>query len=186
MIARDTQREKVVESLAQHLLTTGLSATSLRQLAAAAGVSDRMLLYYFADKAEVLAAASGRIATVLTVQLAEAIPEGSNLTQRELIAAAVAVTHAESVRPYMRLWIEVVAAAARGEAPFVEIAQQIAQGFLLWIDARLAPGAGADTKVDREATVAMILAMIDGLALLRVCSGDDLANRAGAAMGQLR
>lgn len=181
MIARDTQREKVVERLAEHLLATGLSETSLRQLAGAADVSDRMLLYYFADKAEVLATASARIAMVLVVQLEVAIPTGSALTAPQLITAAVAATNDEAMRPYMRLWIEVVAAAARGEAPFVEIAQQIAQGFLHWIDARLA----SDSGPDRAATVAMILAMVDGLALLRVCSGDDLADRAGAAMGRL-
>ncbi len=77
-----------------------------------------------------------------------------------------------------------VAAAARSEASIVEIARRIAQGFRFWIDARLAPDLGSDA--DREAAVAMVLAMIDGLALLRVCSGDDLTNRAGAAMGQLR
>jgi AcrR family transcriptional regulator len=45
MSTRDEQRDKVVERLAGHLLEHGLARTSLRQLAAAAGVSDRMLLY---------------------------------------------------------------------------------------------------------------------------------------------
>ncbi len=37
-------REKVTERLAAHLLDTGLSQASLRQLAQAGGVSDRMAL----------------------------------------------------------------------------------------------------------------------------------------------
>ncbi|MFY8208820.1 MAG: TetR/AcrR family transcriptional regulator, partial [Caulobacter sp.] len=49
MNVRDEQRARVIAVLADHLLATGLSQASLRQLAAAAGVSDRMLLYYFAD-----------------------------------------------------------------------------------------------------------------------------------------
>ncbi len=181
MIARDTQREKVVERLAAHLLATGLSQASLRQLAAAAGTSDRMLLYYFADKEELLAAAAGRVSMDLAVQLATAIPEGADFTASALITAAVAITKSEAIAPYMALWIEIVAAAARGEAPFVAIAEQIVQGFLHWIDARLASGGGDD----RAATVAMILAMIDGLALLRVCSGNAIADRAGEAMARL-
>lgn len=181
MIARDTQREMVVERVAAHLLATGLGETSLRQLAKAAGVSDRMLLYYFVDKAEVLAAASARIAMVLAVDLDAAIPANSALTPSQLISAALAVTNGAAMQPFMRLWIELVAAAARGEAPFAAIAQQIAQGFLDWIDARLADDSGPD----RAATVAMVFAMIDGLALLRVCSGDALADRAGEAMARL-
>ncbi|MFN9375915.1 MAG: hypothetical protein ACK564_02585 [Novosphingobium sp.] len=44
MSIRDAQREAVIERLAGHLLAHGLARTSLRQLAQAAGVSDRMLL----------------------------------------------------------------------------------------------------------------------------------------------
>jgi len=61
MTIREEQRRRVTERLAGRLLATGLSRTSVRQLAAAAaaaaGVSYRMLLYDFKDKAEVIAAA---------------------------------------------------------------------------------------------------------------------------------
>ena len=59
MTIREEQRRRVTERLAGHLLATGLSRTSVRQLAAAAaaGVSYRMLLYDFKDKTEVIAAA---------------------------------------------------------------------------------------------------------------------------------
>ena len=62
MSIRDARREVVIERLAAHLLEHGLSRTSLRQLASAAGESDRMLLYYFADKAELLGAVVTRLA----------------------------------------------------------------------------------------------------------------------------
>jgi hypothetical protein len=59
MTIREEQRRRVTERLAGHLLATGLSRTSARQLAAAAAaeVSDRMLRFDFKDKAEVIAAA---------------------------------------------------------------------------------------------------------------------------------
>ena len=85
MTIRDDQREKVTERLAAHLLDTGLSQASLRQLARAAGVSDRMLLYYFDDKAAVLSAATARIAAQSVAGLAETMPEGTRLPPRELV-----------------------------------------------------------------------------------------------------
>ncbi|MEL0212249.1 MAG: TetR family transcriptional regulator, partial [Novosphingobium sp.] len=75
MSVREQQREKVVMLLAEHLLETGLTQTSLRQLANAGGVSDRMLLYYFPDKAAVMAAAIERVAGSLAAALAELLPE---------------------------------------------------------------------------------------------------------------
>lgn len=44
MVSREEGRRQVQTALARHLLDSGLSRTSLRQLAGAAGISDRMLL----------------------------------------------------------------------------------------------------------------------------------------------
>ena len=181
MSVRDEQREAVVERLAAHLLETGLSRTSLRQLAAAAGVSDRMLLYYFADKAEVLSAVMARVAGELSMRLAKAIPGEAPLKPSILVRRAAAFTTGPEMRGFMRLWVEVVAAAARGEAPFPAIVAQVMAGFRLWVDARLDLPAGAD----REATAAAIIAVIDGLALVDICAEDDIATRMSAALGAL-
>lgn len=182
MNTRDAQRALAAERVAAHLLRTGLGESSLRRLAESAGVSDRMLLYYFRDKADVLAAAMERIAGELAGQLASAVPEEA-LPAPELIALAAGLVTGEAMRPYMRLWIEVVAAAARGEAPFVDIAAAIAGGFLQWIEARLAPPPGGPAA--RQAAAAAVLAVLDGLALLEVCAGPDLTGRAARAMGGL-
>jgi AcrR family transcriptional regulator len=179
---RETQRARAVEAIGAHLLAKGLAETSLRQLAAAAGVSDRMLLYYFTDKADLLAAAMARIATDSAVQLAKAIPEGAALTAGQLIGEAVRVTSAPAMKPFMRLWIEVVAAAARGEAPFPGIANQITQAFLGWIEARL----GSTPPQERAAAAAMILAVVDGMALVEVCSGASLTAQAADYAARLR
>ena len=181
MVPRDDQRARVTALLAAHLLHSGLSATSLRQLAAAAGVSDRMLLYYFADKAEALAVAMAQIAADIGALLADAIPPGPPLPPAALIASAVRATTAPAIKPYMRLWIEVVAAAARGEAPFPAIARQIAIGFRAWIEARLDPVG----LPDPVGTAALILATIDGLALLDVCSDEGVTARAAQAAQSL-
>ena len=181
MSIRNAQRETVTERLAQHLLAHGLARTSLRQLAQAAGVSDRMLLYYFADKAEVLAAVMARVAGELSLRLADAIPDGAPLRPAELVRRAAAFTTGSEMRRFMGLWVEVVAAAARGEAPFPAIVAQVMTGFRMWVDARLDLPAGAD----REGTAAAIIAVIDGLALVDICSDDEIAPRMANALSVL-
>ncbi len=181
MSIRDAQREAVTERLAGHLLEHGLARTSLRQLASAAGVSDRMLLYYFADKAEVLSACMARVAGELSLRLAEAIPDGTPLRPAELVRRAAAFTTGAEMRRFMRLWVEVVAAAAREEAPFPAIVAQVMAGFRDWVDRRLDLPQGAD----REGTAAAVIAVIDGLALVDICSGDEIAPRMAAALSVL-
>ena len=181
MVSRDEGRRQVQAALALHLLNTGLSRTSLRQLAGAAGISDRMLLYYYSDKAEALAAAMSAVSAGLAAQLEGAVPTAGLLTARELAAIAAKFTIGPAVRPYMRLWIEVVAAAARSEAPFPQLASQIADGFIAWTETRLDPAGLTDPR----ATATGIVAMIDGLAVIAVCADEALVARAAASLGEL-
>lgn len=181
MVSREEGRQKVQAALARHLLESGLSRTSLRQLAAAAGISDRMLLYYYADKAEALSAAMTAVAAQLAGQLASAMPGEALISPRELVAAAVRFTAGPEARPVMRLWIEVVAAAARGEAPFPGLASAIAEGFIDWAEARLDPAGLPDPR----ATAAGIIALIDGLAVVAMCADEALVTRAAAVLADL-
>lgn len=178
MAVRDEQRERVLDALETHLLATGLSQASLRQLAAAAGVSDRMLLYYFADKAEVMAEVMARLTDGMAQRLSLAIPEGADLAPWTLAARAGRFVLAQEFLPYMRLWLEVVAAAARNEAPFADISRQVTQGFLGWIAQRLDQPPGPA----REGLAAMILALVDGLILVEVGAGREHADAAIASL----
>ena len=50
-------RKKIItEKMADHILSNGLQSSSLRQISAAAETSDRMLLYYFTNKEDMLTA----------------------------------------------------------------------------------------------------------------------------------
>ncbi len=111
MTVRAAQRQVVTERLAGHLLATGLARTSVRHLAAAAGVSDRMLLYYFGDKAEALGEAMGHVAAQLGGRLEAALPAGQRRPPERLLAEAARIVTAPDVRPFMALWMEVIAAA---------------------------------------------------------------------------
>lgn len=177
---RDDLLEKIVEAL----LRDGLGAASLRPLAKAVGTSDRMLLYYFKDKADLLSAAFGAIAGRLMVELEVALPPGETAPPAALLTRLGAITRGDSVRRAMQLWIELVAAAGRGEEPHRTVASAILDGFLVWIESRLPEDFLAGRPAGRRATAAAILACIDGAALLRALGRDeaaDLALEAAAA-----
>lgn len=174
MSPRDEQRERVIGALTGHLLRTGLSQSSLRQLAAAAEVSDRMLLYYFVDKAEVLAQVMARLAASMSERLDAAIPEDARLSAAALTARAARIVIEPDFLPYMRLWLEVVAAAGRGEPPFAQISAEVMQGFLQWIEQRLRPLDGHSAS----GQAAGILALVDGLVLVEIGAGHEAALRA--------
>lgn len=178
MATKSEQRNQAVEKIAQHILKEGLSKTSLRQLAAAANISDRMLLYYFEDKAEVLATVLEYLAQKMTVEMNVAIPDGQAFDAGALFARAATVVSSDVFRPYMRLGVEISAAAIRGEERFSNLSKGIAAGFILWLDERL------ETKnnVERKAQAAMILGMLDGLAILDVCTEPEDRDRALQAM----
>lgn len=168
MSIRDDQREKTIERLAGHLLETGLGETSLRQLAKAAGVSDRMLLYYFADKAEVLSAVITRIAGQVAMDLDATLPPDVTLPPGAMIMLAAEMTAGPQMRGFMRLWVEMIAAAARQEEPFAGIASQVLASFRSF----MAPRLDCPPGTDREAIAGAIIALIDGLALVEICSSE--------------
>lgn len=180
MSVKEQQREKVVMLLAEPLLATGLSQTSLRQLARAAGVSDRMLLYYFPDKSAVISAAIERVAGSLASALAELVPEGETLPAPKLLSRLATMTMREDMRPVFRVWVEIVAAARR-EEPYTTIAASIIAVFRDWVATRLDQPEGAE----RDAIAMAILAFVDGLALIEICCGTSAAEGAANAVNLL-
>lgn len=160
MASRDDRRRLLLDRLADHLLKHGLEGASLRPLAAAAGTSDRMLLYYFADKEELLAATlehvAGRMAALLGDAAAAPRPFADLLTQ---VAASIRMP---AFQPYMHLWFDLTGRSARGREPHRAVAGRIADGFLAWVAARLL----VDDEADRASQAALLLATVDGLALL--------------------
>ncbi len=178
---REDQRDRALGYLVNHVLMTGLSQTSLRQLAEAAGISDRMLLYYFDDKNDVMTAVLERLAAQLTVGLAAAIADDKPMPPAVLLRTASALTRQGEVKAFMQLWVEIVAAAARGETPYADIAARIAKGFILWVEARLDI---ADPERRRSAA-AVIIAIIDGMAMLDAIDGGEMADLAAPSLENL-
>lgn len=181
MRIRDEQRERVIAALAAHLLATGLREASLRPLARAAGVSDRMLLYYFRDKADLLGAVIGRLADGFAAGLEAALP-ATPMPPEHLLLAASRLVRSPAMQPSMRLWLDIATFAARGEVPFPDLAARILDQFMTWLEDRIDRPPGPE----RRQQAALLLAVIDGLALFDMAGGHGQAQAAEGAIKAMR
>ena len=178
MIVREDRREAAVERMADHVLAEGLAAATLRPLAAAAGTSDRMLLYYFADKEELLRATLERIAARMIAQLDAAVPSQPRKPFAQLLEEVRTAMGAPSLQPFMPLWLDLASGAARGLRPHREIAGDIADGFLAWVTVRLE----LDGNGEASPSAPLFLVLIEGTYLLQAVDRGGLAE---AALGTL-
>jgi AcrR family transcriptional regulator len=146
-VKSDDKRDALLDSMADFVLTHGLSAASLRPLAKAAGLSDRMLLYYFKDKDDLIAAILARIVARLTDHLnAQLLP----------------ILLAPAMWPYMCVWLEIAALAGREDGFYRQIGGQIGAGFLAWGSAHL----DSATPAQKEADARHLLVLIEGQIVL--------------------
>ena len=171
---RDDRREAAIDRMADHVLAEGLGAATLRPLAAAAGTSDRMLLYYFAHKDEILTATLDRIAARMIVELNQAIPAKPQQAFNALLRQAWTALASERLKLFMPVWLDLAAGAARGLQPHRDIAGRIADGFLAWVTARLLPEEGGTPS----ALAPLFLAMIEGSHLLSAFGRGSIADTA--------
>lgn len=181
MQERTTRSEQIEARLCAHVLAHGLGHTSLRQLARAAGTSDRMLLYYYADKAEIIGRVLTRLANDMGAQFDAALPADARLAPAELLRRIGALAASPAMRAYMDLWAEIAAEAARGTSVFPVIAAGIAEHFRTWAEGRLA----IDDPQRRTATASLLIVAIDGAALLAPVGDGRIAGDGVALLEQL-
>lgn len=169
---RPEQRVAFLDGAVAHVLEHGVATLSLRPLAAALGTSDRMLLYYFGSRerllTDVLAVVGEQLQEHLSAHLSPAaLPPG------ELLQRADDALREPAAEAHLRLYVEVVGLAARGQEPFRSVATTVAEAWSGWVAARLDV-----PETERAAAAAGVLATLDGLLLLRFLVSDDRAREA--------
>ncbi len=169
----ETKRSELLDLLADHILANGLSASSLRALAKAAETSDRMLLYYFKDKDDLMEAALTRVAermVGLLSNLTPNTPSPAAEVQRRIMPLLLDKT----AWPYMRVWLEIASKSANGDVLYQKIGERIGRGLLEWGASQIE----ANSKKHRDRDAAKLLAFIEGLVLLKSIGMDDVCDRA--------
>lgn len=165
----DTRRAEIIGRLTDYVLTEGLSAASLRPLAKAAGTSDRMLLYYFKDKTEIITAVFEQISARLVEMMGQRTAS-QPLPVDDLRRQLAAILFEDALWPYMRIWLEVAARAAMGDPFYRAVGEQIGRGFLDWGKMQLL----SENEVQRDIDAARLLVSIEGMLFLRSIGLDDV------------
>lgn len=116
-----TRREELAEAATDYALEHGLIGLSLRPLAEAIGTSDRMLLYHFADKDDL-------VATILRTSLERSVRSLQGLPRsRDLHGAVLDLWKAVTTGPQERcqwLYVEAAALGLFGREPYVTVVRE--------------------------------------------------------------
>ncbi|MBM7518141.1 TetR/AcrR family transcriptional regulator [Nocardioides nitrophenolicus] len=113
------RRGQLAEAATDHVLAHGLIGLSLRPLAAALGTSDRMLLYHFSGKDDL-------VATVLhtsnerSVGLVRSLPAAPSVRET-VIALWEASTTQGQLESCQRLYVEAAALGLLGKEPYASV-----------------------------------------------------------------
>ncbi len=156
-------REELLERVIAHVAETGLADQSLRELAAGAGTSHRMLLYHFGSRAGLVAAIAATIEAqqreTLTALAREA--DGPADLQRRLWAQV----SDPAIAPFVRLFFDVFGLALAGAPGTEEFLDNLVEPWLADAeDAARAVGAPASRDELRLGVAVTRGLLVDALA----------------------
>lgn len=155
------RRQELLDALIDAFARGGIGGRSLRDVAAAAGTSHRMLLHHFGSRDGMLLAIVEEVEGRQEATLAD-LPDDP----AEAMAAMWADLRRPELRPFERLFFECYARGAQGEEPFTRLIPAAVAGWLDQVDRR------TDGQVD-AAMARLGLAVTRGLLLDLVATGDD-------------
>ena len=166
-------RETLLPAMAAHVLAHGLASVSLRPLAKAAGTSDRMLIYHFGNRQGVIDALLEYLAALFEAGLEAAFPTQTATTRQDTLRQVLAATSTPDLAPFMRVWWELVAASAAGDATYRKSAAAIMGTLLDWLERHM-----PENDPDPKGGARLVLTMIEGSQMLGAVGRADIAEAA--------
>ena len=163
----ERRKSELTEKMVEYILAHGIHSASLRNLAKAAGTSDRMLLHYFKDKEELLTVVLSTISKQLILMLDHT--EMEQKTFSHMVRYLYQMMKDPEIKPYMKLWLELIATASKKEDPYYPIAREIGNHFYEFYKETIKVEEGED----QERMAALALVMVEGVALLESLDFDE-------------
>jgi AcrR family transcriptional regulator len=189
MPPRDTTRRNQLAELAtDYVLDHGLIGLSLRPLAAEIGTSDRMLLYHFADKDDLIAAVL-LACTDRSVAELRALPRSPDV--RRSVLALWAAMSTDQLERCQRVYVEAAALGLFGREPYVGVVREANRHWMQALVEHLV--AAGSTPARARRAVVLLDAAFMGLQLDLPLDGDspdhrravrDLADAVSTIAGQ--
>jgi AcrR family transcriptional regulator len=170
-------REEILAGALATTFEVGLSQLTYGRVAKHLDINDRVVVYYFPSKdelvTEVLLSVGLELQETLAPAFAEPVADHLELVRRTW--PLVTTTDAD---PVFGLFFEANGLAAAGRAPYDELVPQLVEAWIAWAAERIEA-----TPARRRAEAAAAIALIDGLLLLRQLAGPAEAERAAKRLG---
>ena len=171
-------KDEILDGAVGAAFDDGLSQLTFGRLAKRLGISDRVVVYYFPTKddlvKEVLLALGARLEAALATTTTTPASD-----HRQLVRTAWPLLARPEVDPIFALFFEAAGLAAAGRDPYRSVAPHLVNGWIAWAADRI-----DGTPARRRNEAAAAIATIDGLLILRQLAGPDTANRAANAIGR--
>ncbi|MEI6402497.1 MAG: TetR family transcriptional regulator [Actinomycetota bacterium] len=171
-------RDEMLQAAMRLVLADGVGALTFGRVAAEVGASDRMVVYYFPTKADLIVAVVTAIGAQLQATLETAFGPDP-LDADELMRRAWPVLASDRAANMFARFFEVIGLSLAGQAPYTVLAPALLDGWIDWLAHRVA----APTVARRQAIAASIVARLDGLLLLQSVSGTRTARAAARELG---
>src|SRR5664280_505202 len=167
-------KDEIREGALAVAFADGLSQLTYGRVAKHLGVSDRVVVYYFPSKDDLV----GEVLVAVGIQLQQALepavrsPAKDHLEMVEAAWPIMARTEADAI---FALFLEANGLAASGREPYRTLVPQLVEAWIAW-----AAGYFQGTSAARRAEAETAIALLDGLLLLRQMAGPAAADRAAA------
>ncbi len=170
-------RDQILAGALDAALNGGLSQLTFGRLAKRLGVSDRIVVYYFPTKDDLVSAVLLTMGAQLRDVLASAFTSPA-VDHIELAKAAWPVLARPEIDPIFGLFFEATGLAAAGREPYRTLAAQLVDAWAVWLTDFF-----DGTPQQRRAEADAAIAVLDGLLLLRQIAGPAAADGAAARLG---
>ena len=156
---------------------SGLSQLTYGRVAKHLGVNDRIIVYYFPTKEDLVGDVLVAMGMQLQQTLAPAFAE-SCVDHIALMRAAWPILAHADADPIFALFFEANGLAAAGRDPYRSVVPQLVDMWISWA-AEFVPGTPKQRRTEAETAIALL----DGLLLLRQVAGPAAADRVAKRLG---
>lgn len=156
----EEKKVQIIQRVVGYIVENGLlNEMGIRSLAKAARTSDRMLIYYFGTKDELIDQALSTIAAGFTSQL-DSLLGPHQRPADQLLAELTSVVFHDAFDTSARLWFELVGLAARNKEPYASNARSLAKNWIDWVESRI--------EEPKEGEAADLYAHLEGRLMLKL------------------
>ena len=171
---------EILEGALAAAMDDGLSQLTFGRVAKRLGVNDRIVVYYFPNKDDLIGEVLYAMGAELQATLAPALSVPARDHQALLRAAWPILARPEADRVFA-LFFEAGGLAATGREPFRTLVPQLVEAWIEWA-AEFISGPQTHRRAEAEAAIALL----DGLLMVRQLAGPRVANRAARILGATR